>query len=87
MAYQFLFSFHFNSALVDIFSIFGVEIGFTYIKGMKFAKNIIFGANAPPGCNCQGKCTDPRTCACAKLNGGDFPYVHSHGGRWETYCN
>ncbi|XP_022863184.1 histone-lysine N-methyltransferase, H3 lysine-9 specific SUVH4-like isoform X2 [Olea europaea var. sylvestris] len=55
--------------------------GFTYIKGMKFAKNIIFGTKAPPGCNCQGKCTDPRTCACAKLNGGDFPYVHSHGGR------
>ncbi|KAL2544411.1 Histone-lysine N-methyltransferase [Forsythia ovata] len=54
---------------------------FTYIKDMKFAKNINLPTNAPPGCNCRGKCTDPRTCACAKLNGGDFPYVHNHGGR------
>ncbi|CAA2958258.1 histone-lysine N-methyltransferase, H3 lysine-9 specific SUVH4 [Olea europaea subsp. europaea] len=55
--------------------------GFNYIKDMKYSKNINLRTNAPPGCNCQDKCTDPRTCACAKLNGGDFPYVHSHGGR------
>ncbi|KAK4747702.1 hypothetical protein SAY87_014288 [Trapa incisa] len=30
---------------------------------------------------CKGNCIDPRTCACAKLNGSDFPYVERDGGR------
>lgn len=37
------------------------------------------------GCNCIGTCGDPKTCSCAKLNGGDFPYVHRDGGRWVAY--
>ncbi|KAL3526246.1 hypothetical protein ACH5RR_010902 [Cinchona calisaya] len=54
--------------------------GFTYHKDMKFAKNIRLPPTAS-GCSCQGICTDPRVCACAKLNGSDFPYVHRDGGR------
>ncbi|KAI3463150.1 hypothetical protein Pfo_019813 [Paulownia fortunei] len=56
-------------------------VGFVYIKDMKFSKNISVPSIAPVGCNCEGTCTDPRSCACAKLNGGDFPYVHRDGGR------
>lgn len=56
-------------------------LDFVYIKDMKFNKNISFPTIASIGCNCQGTCTDPRSCACAKLNGGDFPYVHRDGGR------
>ncbi|KAL8153719.1 hypothetical protein V2J09_011479 [Rumex salicifolius] len=33
------------------------------------------------GCRCKGMCVDPNVCACAKLNGNDFPYVHRDGGR------
>ncbi|KAL0351210.1 UNVERIFIED_CONTAM: Histone-lysine N-methyltransferase, H3 lysine-9 specific SUVH4 [Sesamum radiatum] len=55
--------------------------GFVYIKDIKFSKNIKAPAVAPVGCNCQGACVDPRSCACAKLNGGDFPYVQRDGGR------
>ncbi|KZV42046.1 histone-lysine N-methyltransferase, H3 lysine-9 specific SUVH4 [Dorcoceras hygrometricum] len=56
-------------------------LDFVYIKDMKFSKNISRPTIASRGCNCQGACTDPRSCACAKLNGGDFPYVHRDGGR------
>ncbi|KAH6781844.1 histone-lysine N-methyltransferase [Perilla frutescens var. hirtella] len=55
--------------------------GFVYIKNLKFSKNVSRPAIAPMGCGCHGSCTDPRSCACAKLNGGDFPYVQKDGGR------
>ncbi|KAI3720475.1 hypothetical protein L6452_21393 [Arctium lappa] len=54
--------------------------GFTYTKYNQVASNL----NLPPtagGCECKGYCTNPRTCACARLNGFDFPYVRSNGGR------
>lgn len=54
--------------------------GYTYCKSLQIAKNVKFPANVS-GCNCQGTCVDPRTCACAKLNGSDFPYVQINGGR------
>ena len=47
---------------------------------MKFAKNVKLPLNAS-GCSCRGTCTDPGVCACAKLNGSDFPYVFRDGGR------
>ncbi|KAL6521837.1 Histone-lysine N-methyltransferase, H3 lysine-9 specific suvh4 [Orobanche gracilis] len=50
-------------------------LGFVYIKDMKYSKNINVPTIAPIGCDCQGSCEDSRRCACAKLNGGDFPYV------------
>lgn len=55
--------------------------GYVYIKNLKFSKNVSVPSIAPTGCNCRGDCTDPRSCACAKLNGGVFPYVHKDGGR------
>ncbi|KAL5793502.1 hypothetical protein ACOSP7_002096 [Xanthoceras sorbifolium] len=54
--------------------------GFTYCYSLQVAQNIKLPTNAV-GCNCKGLCVDPRTCACAKLNGSDFPYVHRDGGR------
>ncbi|CAN1137594.1 Histone-lysine N-methyltransferase, H3 lysine-9 specific SUVH4 [Linum perenne] len=54
--------------------------GFTYLKTTKIAKSVKLPQNAV-GCSCKGTCVDPRTCACAKLNGSDFPYVHRDGGR------
>ncbi|XP_015570960.2 histone-lysine N-methyltransferase, H3 lysine-9 specific SUVH4 isoform X1 [Ricinus communis] len=54
--------------------------GFTYRKALQVSKNIKLPTNAV-GCDCKGACLDPRTCACAKLNGSDFPYVHRDGGR------
>ncbi|KAD7478737.1 hypothetical protein R6Q59_005503 [Mikania micrantha] len=54
--------------------------GCTYIKSLKFSKNVVLPSSAS-GCNCKGSCTDPRSCACARLNGTDFPYVHRDGGR------
>lgn len=54
--------------------------GFTYTKYNQVGSNL----NLPPtagGCECKGYCTNPRTCACARLNGFDFPYVRSNGGR------
>lgn len=54
--------------------------GYQYSKSMKFARNIKLPANAA-GCDCKGLCWDPKTCACARLNGSDFPYVHRDGGR------
>lgn len=47
---------------------------------MKFSKSIKFPPKAP-GCSCKDTCTDPRVCACAKLNGSDFPYAMRDGGR------
>ncbi|OMO99299.1 hypothetical protein COLO4_13375 [Corchorus olitorius] len=37
-------------------------------------------ANAA-GCDCKEACWNPKTCACARLNGSDFPYVNCKGGR------
>ncbi|KAK0588958.1 hypothetical protein LWI29_007719 [Acer saccharum] len=54
--------------------------GFLYSKSLQVAQNIKLPTNVV-GCNCKGECVDPRTCACAKLNGSDFPYVHRDGGR------
>ncbi|KAL8482835.1 hypothetical protein ACS0TY_025756 [Phlomoides rotata] len=54
---------------------------FVYIKDIKFGENLSVPTNIPTGCNCQGTCTNPKSCACAKLNGGDFPYVHKNEGR------
>ncbi|CAH9116891.1 unnamed protein product [Cuscuta epithymum] len=54
--------------------------GFTYIKKLKWPKDIAVPPNGP-GCNCKGSCFDPKTCTCARLNGFDFPYVAKHGGR------
>lgn len=54
--------------------------GYTYVKSIQVAKNVVLPTGAS-GCNCQGSCTDPRSCACARLNGSDFPYVHRDGGR------
>ncbi|KAK2968816.1 hypothetical protein RJ640_028209, partial [Escallonia rubra] len=54
--------------------------GFTYRSRIEVSKSVKLPMNAP-GCNCKGKCTDPRSCACARLNGSDFPYVHRDGGR------
>lgn len=54
--------------------------GFTYTKTLIWPKDIAI----PPtgsGCNCRGTCFDPNTCACAKLNGSDFPYAERDGGR------
>ncbi|XVE50024.1 hypothetical protein DITRI_Ditri01bG0128900 [Diplodiscus trichospermus] len=57
-----------------------VPTGFKYIKSVLVAKNVSIPPDAP-GCNCRGKCTNPKSCSCAQLNGGDFPYVSQHGGR------
>ncbi|KAL4587109.1 hypothetical protein LXL04_011759 [Taraxacum kok-saghyz] len=54
--------------------------GFTYTRYNKVLSSLRLPANAE-GCECKGNCTDARTCACAKLNGFDFPYVRSSGGR------
>lgn len=53
---------------------------FEYCKSVRLSKNVKLPANAV-GCNCKGECVDPRICSCAKLNGGDIPYVRKDGGR------
>ncbi|XP_010682904.2 histone-lysine N-methyltransferase, H3 lysine-9 specific SUVH4 [Beta vulgaris subsp. vulgaris] len=54
--------------------------GFKYCKSIQLADNVKIPA-ATRGCDCVGGCTDPKICACARLNGSDFPYVHRDGGR------
>lgn len=54
--------------------------GYTYCKSIQFAQDVKLPTDAT-GCNCKGSCVDSKTCACAKLNGSDFPYVHRDGGR------
>ncbi|KAK9669830.1 hypothetical protein RND81_13G157400 [Saponaria officinalis] len=54
--------------------------------GLKYSRSIQVSPNvkipAPPiGCSCKGSCDNPKICACARLNGSDFPYVHKDGGR------
>ncbi|CAN1827017.1 Histone-lysine N-methyltransferase, H3 lysine-9 specific SUVH4 [Linum perenne] len=57
-----------------------MQVGFSYLKSIQVSKNVKLPINTV-GCKCKGTCADSRTCACAKLNGSDFPYVHRDGGR------
>ncbi|XP_074275161.1 histone-lysine N-methyltransferase, H3 lysine-9 specific SUVH4-like isoform X2 [Silene latifolia] len=54
--------------------------GFKYIRFVKVADNVKIPAPTI-GCGCTGSCVDPKICACARLNGSDFPYVQKDGGR------
>ncbi|XP_022554352.1 histone-lysine N-methyltransferase, H3 lysine-9 specific SUVH4 [Brassica napus] len=54
--------------------------GFTYINSLKIEPNVKIPKSST-GCNCRGNCTDPKKCACARLNGGNFPYVDLNDGR------
>ncbi|XP_078432860.1 histone-lysine N-methyltransferase, H3 lysine-9 specific SUVH4-like protein isoform X2 [Wolffia australiana] len=54
--------------------------GYSYIKNMQLAEGLSLPPNVA-GCQCQGDCINPRACACARLNGSDFPYVRRNGGR------
>nr|XP_043625388.1 histone-lysine N-methyltransferase, H3 lysine-9 specific SUVH4-like isoform X2 [Erigeron canadensis] len=54
--------------------------GFAYTKYNQVLGNLKLPPNAN-GCECKGSCTNPRTCACARLNGSAFPYVRNNGGR------
>ncbi|KAL8227447.1 hypothetical protein R6Q57_015031 [Mikania cordata] len=54
--------------------------GFTYTKHNQVFSNLKLPPNAD-GCDCKGYCKNPKTCSCARLNGVDFPYVRSNGGR------
>ncbi|ERN19324.1 hypothetical protein AMTR_s00069p00076340 [Amborella trichopoda] len=54
--------------------------GFTYYKSIKVGRGITLPPNAE-GCQCSGDCVDSRRCACARLNGSEFPYVSKNGGR------
>lgn len=54
--------------------------GFKYFKNLKLAKGLSLPSSAP-GCGCKDGCLDPNRCACARLNGSDFPYVKQGGGR------
>ena len=65
-----------NLKLLELLKI----LGFTYCKSMQVRKSVKLPSNAP-GCGCEGTCVDPKRCACARLNGSDFPYVHRDGGR------
>ncbi|PIA32806.1 hypothetical protein AQUCO_04300022v1 [Aquilegia coerulea] len=55
-------------------------MGYVYRKSIQVAKGVTLPTTAT-GCNCKGACIDPRICACAQLNGSDFPYVSKDGGR------
>ncbi|KAI3991515.1 hypothetical protein MKX01_017134 [Papaver californicum] len=57
-----------------------MHAGFKYCKSMELAKNVKLPVRAS-GCRCEGTCTNPRICDCAKLNGVDFPYVSRDGCR------
>ncbi|GMI74859.1 hypothetical protein HRI_001155200 [Hibiscus trionum] len=68
---------------IPVFNLYSPTVaptGFKYIKSIQVAKNVSIPPDAP-GCKCRGKCTNPKSCSCAKLNGGDFPYVSRDGGR------
>ncbi|CAO2828670.1 unnamed protein product [Amaranthus hypochondriacus] len=54
--------------------------GFKYMKSIQVAHNVKIPAPTR-GCDCSERCTDPEICACARLNGSDFPYVQRDGGR------
>ncbi|KAG5526949.1 hypothetical protein RHGRI_028028 [Rhododendron griersonianum] len=57
-----------------------IENCFTYCKSLQVAGSVKIPRNAT-GCDCKDRCTNPKICACARLNGSDFPYVHRDGGR------
>ena len=59
---------------------FEIAQGFTYCNSIKVADNVKI-PTPTIGCGCTGSCVDPKVCACARLNGSDFPYVHRDGGR------
>ncbi|KAL4363477.1 hypothetical protein GQ457_04G005990 [Hibiscus cannabinus] len=68
---------------IPVFNLYSPTVaptGFKYIKSIQVAKNVSIPPDAP-GCKCRGKCTNPKSCSCAKLNGGNFPYVSRDGGR------
>ncbi|XP_026441466.1 histone-lysine N-methyltransferase, H3 lysine-9 specific SUVH4-like [Papaver somniferum] len=54
--------------------------GFRYCKSNEVADNVKLPIRVSR-CGCEGTCTDPSICSCAKLNGADFPYVPTGGGR------
>ncbi|GAB4848623.1 Histone-lysine N-methyltransferase, H3 lysine-9 specific suvh4 [Ancistrocladus abbreviatus] len=54
--------------------------GFKYCKSIQVADHVKIPVPTF-GCDCKGTCIDPKICACARLNGSDFPYVHRDGGR------
>ncbi|XP_077250462.1 histone-lysine N-methyltransferase, H3 lysine-9 specific SUVH4-like isoform X2 [Tasmannia lanceolata] len=55
-------------------------IGYVYRKSNVISESVKLPM-AASGCNCKGSCVDPKSCACARLNGSDFPYVRKDGGR------
>ncbi|XP_058179900.1 histone-lysine N-methyltransferase, H3 lysine-9 specific SUVH4-like [Rhododendron vialii] len=58
--------------------------GYKYFTRLQLAKGLRLPKNlSAPGCGCKDGCIDPNRCACAKLNGSDFPYVYMKrfGGR------
>ncbi|KAG5534650.1 hypothetical protein RHGRI_022689 [Rhododendron griersonianum] len=60
------------------------RLGYKYFTKLQLAKGLRLPKNQPaPGCGCKDGCIDPNRCACAKLNGSDFPYVYlkRFGGR------
>ncbi|XP_042502626.1 histone-lysine N-methyltransferase, H3 lysine-9 specific SUVH4 isoform X2 [Macadamia integrifolia] len=57
-----------------------VPEGFTYTNSIQIADTVKLPISAP-GCNCEDTCIDPKACACARLNGSNFPYVSRDGGR------
>ena len=60
------------------------SVDFEYCKTVRLTKSLMLPTSAG-GCNCKGECVDPRTCSCARLNGGDFPYVRKDGGRCQLF--
>ncbi|MCL7027152.1 hypothetical protein MKW94_030043 [Papaver nudicaule] len=54
--------------------------GYRYVKSNEVAENVKIPIRVSR-CGCEGTCTDPSICSCAKLNGADFPYVRTGGGR------
>eukprot|EP00268_Persea_americana_P026928 TRINITY_DN26478_c0_g2_i1.p1 TRINITY_DN26478_c0_g2~~TRINITY_DN26478_c0_g2_i1.p1 ORF type:complete len:746 (+),score=137.20 TRINITY_DN26478_c0_g2_i1:226-2463(+) len=54
--------------------------GYVYSKSVQVSEGVKLPMDAP-GCKCKEYCVGPNTCACARLNGSDFPYVHRDGGR------
>ncbi|CAN1357434.1 ADP-ribosylation factor GTPase-activating protein AGD3 [Linum perenne] len=57
-----------------------VDRYFKYSKSIEVATGVIIPPPAS-GCKCNGNCTNPKTCSCARFNGFDFPYVNQDGGR------
>ncbi|XP_058102909.1 histone-lysine N-methyltransferase, H3 lysine-9 specific SUVH4 isoform X2 [Magnolia sinica] len=57
--------------------------GYVYRKSIQVPKGMKLPIDAMDvvGCECRGTCIDPKVCACARLNGSEFPYVRKDGGR------